>query len=63
MDAVKNMDAVILAVQHDEFKNLTMKEIDSFYPAGSEKKKVLVDIKGILDRKEFENAGYVYWRL
>ena len=63
MDAVKNMDAVILAVQHDEFKNLTMKEIDSFYPAGSEKKKVLVDIKGILDRKEFENAEYVYWRL
>ncbi len=63
MDAVKNMDAVILAVQHDEFKDLTMKEIDSFYPAGSEKKKVLVDIKGILDRKEFENAGYVYWRL
>lgn len=63
MDAVKNMDAVILAVRHDEFKNLTMKEIDSFYPAGSEKKKVLVDIKGILDRKEFENAGYVYWRL
>ena len=47
----------------DEFKDLTMKEIDSFYPAGSEKKKVLVDIKGILDRKEFENAGYVYWRL
>lgn len=63
MDAVKNMDAVILAVQHDEFKNLTMKEIDSFYPADAEKKKVLVDIKGILDRKEFENAGYVYWRL
>lgn len=63
MNAVKDMDAVILAVQHEAFKNLTRKEIDSFYPAGSEKKKVLVDIKGILDRKEFENAGYVYWRL
>ena len=63
MNAVKGMDAVILAVQHEAFKNLTRKEIDSFYPAGSEKKKVLVDIKGILDRKEFENAGYVYWRL
>lgn len=63
MNAVKDMDAVILAVQHEAFKNLTRKKIDSFYPAGSEKKKVLVDIKGILDRKEFENAGYVYWRL
>ena len=26
-------------------------------------KRVLLDIKGIFDRHEFENAGYVYWRL
>jgi UDP-N-acetyl-D-galactosamine dehydrogenase len=25
--------------------------------------KVLIDIKGILDRKEYETAGYRYWRL
>ena len=25
--------------------------------------KVLADLKGILDRKAYEDAGYLYWRL
>jgi UDP-N-acetyl-D-galactosamine dehydrogenase len=25
-------------------------------------KKVLLDIKGLLDRAKFEKAGYLYWR-
>lgn len=57
---IKDMDAVVLAVAHDEFKKLTMSDIDSFFGEG---RKVLVDIKGLLDRKEYENAGYSYWRL
>ena len=62
MEAVKEMDAVILAVQHEAFKSLTRADIDKFY-ANNGKQNVLVDIKGILDRKEYEDAGYVYWRL
>ncbi len=57
---VKNMDAVILAVAHDEFAKFTMPEIDAMFGSGE---KVLLDIKGILNRKEYENAGYRYWRL
>ena len=60
MDAIKNMDAVILAVAHDQFKDLTMKEVDSFYGQG---KKILLDIKGILDKNAYEAEGYAYWRL
>lgn len=60
MNTIKDMDAVILAVAHTEFSSFDMKEIDGFY--GSEKK-VLLDLKGLLNRKEFENAGYNYWRL
>ena len=60
MSVVKNMDAVVLAVAHESFKKLTMSDVDTFYGDG---KKVLLDIKGILDRKEYENAGYSYWRL
>ena len=29
----------------------------------NENKNVLIDIKGMLNRKEYENAGYIYWRL
>ena len=60
MDTIRGMDAVILAVAHDCFKNLSMNEIDGLYCDG---KKIMIDIKGLLDRKEYENAGYCYWRL
>ena len=57
---VKNMDAVILAVAHDEFAKFTMEEVDCMFGDGQ---KVLLDIKGLLNRKEYETAGYRYWRL
>ena len=60
MDAVKDMDAVILAVAHDQFKDLAMEEVDSFFGQG---KKILLDIKGILDKNAYEAADYSYWRL
>lgn len=60
MDAICNMDAVVLAVAHTEFSRFTMENIDSFFGKG---KKVLVDVKGLLNRAEYEAAGYSYWRL
>jgi len=60
MDAVRNMDAVILAVAHDEFKILDINDMNRFFRRGI---KVLLDIKGILNRKEYEDEGYHYWRL
>lgn len=60
MASIEKMDAVILAVAHNEFSTFTMPEIDKFFGEG---KKVLLDIKGILNREEYENAGYLYWRL
>lgn len=59
---IKNCDAVILAVAHEQFKDITMADFESMFKQ-SENKNVLVDIKGLLDRKEYENAGYIYWRL
>ena len=56
------MDAVILAVAHKEYESLTMDELDAMYKADA-KVKVLTDIKGMLNRKEYEDAGYLYWRL
>lgn len=57
---IKNMDAVVLAVAHSEFSSFTMEKMDSFFRNG---KKVLLDLKGLLNRKEYEQAGYNYWRL
>ncbi len=60
MSEIKDMDAVILAVAHTCFAGLTMADTDKLFGEG---KKVLLDIKGLLDRKAYENAGYNYWRL
>ena len=60
MNTIKDMDAVILAVAHDSFSSLAMADMDKFFGEG---KKVLLDIKGLLNRKEYEDAGYSYWRL
>ena len=60
MGAVRGMDAVILAVAHKEFAGLERKDIDGMFGEGE---KVLLDIKGVLCRKEYEAAGYRYWRL
>ena len=61
MDTIKDMDAVVLAVAHEQFKSLSMDDIAKLY--SGKNPKVLLDLKGLLNRKEYESAGYVYWRL
>lgn len=63
MASIKDCDAVILAVAHEQFKDLSAADFDKMFKAGDNAKKVLVDIKGLLDRKAYEAAGYNYWRL
>lgn len=60
INSIRQMDAVIIAVAHKKFQNLGIENINSLFGTG---KKVLLDIKGILNRKEYEDAGYSYWRL
>lgn len=62
MNDIKNMDAVIIAVSHDVFLDLSKEDIAGFFRAENEKK-VLMDIKGLLDRKEYLTEDYIYWRL
>lgn len=65
---IKNVDAVIVAVGHKEYMELTLESIKKLYeekPASlnSEDKLVLVDVKGIFDKKEAQLKNYLYWRL
>lgn len=59
MEDLKNLDALIIATSHDEFKTISMDDFGKMF----KDQKVLIDVKGILNRKEYENAGYKYWRL
>lgn len=60
MDDIRGMDVIIIAVAHSCFAEYKMSDVDNLFGNG---KKVLVDIKGVFNRKEYEAAGYSYWRL
>jgi len=60
---LKDLDCVVLAVSHDIFKSLTLEEIDSFFGAFPNNEKIIIDIKSMLERKNFEKQGYIYWNL
>ena len=62
MDDIKDVDALIIAVAHEQFLSLDREKISSFYhPA--HKRKVLLDLKGILNRSEYLTEEYRYWIL
>jgi len=61
LDQFTNLDALIIAVGHDQFKKLSLKNFDAMF--ASKTFKVMIDVKGILDKKEYQNANYLYWRL
>lgn len=62
MEEVHDMDAVIIAVAHEQFLELHREEIDSFFNL-AHGQKVLLDIKGVLNRKDYLTEDYLYWRL
>lgn len=62
MDAVKNMDAVLVAVAHEQFLDLNKETVSGFFNPKHEQK-VFMDIKGLFDRKEYLTEDYIYWRL
>lgn len=63
LEDIYDMDAVILAVAHKEFLNLSVEELNTMFKYGKNQKKVIVDVKGILDKNKFVSAEYNYWRL
>lgn len=58
---IKDVEAVIIAVPHKEYKELNLSNIKELYTAGSDK--LLFDVKAVFDRHEAENDGINYWRL
>ncbi len=61
MDDAAGVDAVIVAVMHEEYKKLGLSEI-----AGLCKKEgpaLVVDVKGAFSPAEAKEKGIEYWRL
>lgn len=61
MEEMNEMDCIVLAVAHKQFCAMTPSEIMQMYRDGEDDKKILIDVKSVLDKTKFANLRY--WRL
>ncbi|TDL32840.1 nucleotide sugar dehydrogenase [Jeotgalibacillus sp. S-D1] len=85
LNEINDVDAVIVAVPHKEFKNISVNQLadlykvidkpytevaasletynGSMYNSEYQRGKVLVDIKGLFNKVDLEQNGFIYWGL
>lgn len=82
LEEVRDIDAAIIAVAHDEFTILKLEDLKHLYRKcqmpicstleesaatlsldRSNSKQVLIDVKGIFNKREADALNYLYWRL
>lgn len=82
IEEIRDMDAIIFAVPHEEFRSISLDDIKKMYrsiknnysnvigevavASDLEHVKdncVLIDVKGMFDRKVADDMNYLYWRL
>jgi len=60
---IEDVDCVILAVAHDYFRECGIKAIKNMFSSDSCKKKIIMDVKGIIKSNELVDSDYICWRL
>lgn len=60
---LKDVDCIIVAVAHNEFKELTINQLKSLYNSSLDEEKVLIDVKGIYNKEDLDRSKINYWRL
>jgi UDP-N-acetyl-D-glucosamine/UDP-N-acetyl-D-galactosamine dehydrogenase len=60
-DALTSLNGIVLAVSHNEFKENY--GLDFYSSLFADDKKVIIDVKSVLNRKEFEANKFIYWSL
>ena len=63
MSNIKDADCVVIAVAHNEFREMSLEDIDLLFKKCDNSEKVIIDVKSIIDKEKAEKLGYRYWRL
>ncbi|MBS5927322.1 MAG: nucleotide sugar dehydrogenase [Clostridium sp.] len=63
LNDVKDVDCIVFAVAHDEFKRMKIEDIEGLFGNYANSEKVIIDVKSILNKDEIIKKGYRYWRL
>lgn len=63
IEELKDLDCLIIAVAHQEFKTLSNEDLAKMFKDVPNDKKIIVDVKGVRQKDELLALGYNYWRL
>ena len=62
LSEITDMDALIIAVGHEEFKKFNIEQWAALF-GNRGIAPIVLDVKGIFSKSDFQNAGFDYWRL
>lgn len=60
---VSDADCIIVAVAHNEFRQLKLDDLKKLFKTSEDKEKVIIDVKGLYKISDLEKSGMIYWRL
>lgn len=63
IEDINDADCVIVAVAHNEFKEMSIDYIKKLYKNSKNDEKVLIDVKGLYKIEDLEASGMLWWRL
>lgn len=63
MSDVSDVDCIIVAVAHNEFKALSLNDLQKLYKESPDSEKILIDVKGIYNINDLKNSEMTFWRL
>lgn len=63
IEDVADIDCIIVAVAHNEFKDLGLDRIKTFFKVVPDEQKVLIDVKGLYKVDDLKASGMQWWRL
>lgn len=63
LEDVAEADCLVFAVSHPEFQEMTVADSDALFKDLPNDEKIIIDIKSILDKESYVEAGYNFWRL
>lgn len=63
LDALSQLDCVVLAVPHRGLKDIGLQALRQFFGDGAASENVVVDVKGVMDKEAVIEAGYRFWRM
>ncbi|MGK7376404.1 nucleotide sugar dehydrogenase [Planococcus sp. 1R117A] len=60
---LEEIDAIVMAVPHREFKEYDFNKIKSVFKQELNEEKILIDVKSVYNKQEAKDNGFIHWSL